>query len=343
MRRHYWQYEVGLRKMQSGLALRFGSAWARAMEARFNGMTYEEALIHAIPEGIDLDIYSCEKIASLLAAYWEYYGDEDNIGSLYPEEKFAYKIDEGFTAEGKLDCIGKTKDGRSVIIECKTTGDSVSVESDYWIRLRFNVQLYQYLLAARHSGWEISNIIYDVTRKPSISPKVIFDLDSDGFKIIVDTEGNRVFGTKGPAKGKPLQSENKAKGYTAKQHIETPTEYSERLFVDAKSRPAFYFRRAEFTVLQADVEEFENQRSSIINTILVLRQISETLNFSEDAWPRNVSIDTCKFCEFKGFCLQNIRVDSNHPPEGFEININPELKEDYDTTNANEANTSTTN
>jgi hypothetical protein len=42
-RRHYWRYECGLRRDEGTEALRFGSAWHRAMEAMAKGGTAEAA------------------------------------------------------------------------------------------------------------------------------------------------------------------------------------------------------------------------------------------------------------------------------------------------------------
>ena len=55
-RKHYWRYEIGLQTEAPSLALRFGSAWARAKEAYRKGADYDAALAAACPEGVDLDL-----------------------------------------------------------------------------------------------------------------------------------------------------------------------------------------------------------------------------------------------------------------------------------------------
>src|ERR1019366_819737 len=57
LRQHYWSHEVGLSKPTTSLALHFGSAWHRSMEARWRGLNYTKALDIAIPEGVQLDSF----------------------------------------------------------------------------------------------------------------------------------------------------------------------------------------------------------------------------------------------------------------------------------------------
>jgi hypothetical protein len=335
LRQHYYQCEVGLQKLEVGLALRIGSAWARAMEARWKRATYEGALASALPDGIELDAFSLSTVAALLAGYYDYYGKRENLAKIHPEVQFAYDLGEGFTVEGKMDGLGSLKDGRSVLIEDKTTRESLDPASDYWLRLSFNMQLFQYVLAAREHGWDVSVVLYDVTRKPSIRPrKEVGDLDSEGRKIVVDSEGKRVFNLAGKNKGEPRQSADAAKGYFIKCHKETPDEFCDRLWIDTRTRPEFYFQRREVPILDGDLEAFESQRLAIARLILSLRANEKGLRNPADAWPRNVSKDTCNYCSFKSFCLQNISLDVNNPPQGFVVRpFNPELQleQEHDT------------
>ena len=353
LRKHFWCYEIGLRKEESSLALKVGSAWARAMEARWNEAGYEQALIAAIPEGIDLNEYDCAVVAALLASYYDYYGAIEDCGKLYPEVQFQSNIEVGgevFSCQGKIDGLGSMKDGLSVIIEGKTTGQSIDPDSDYWLRLSFNLQVYQYIVEARKLGWDIAKVFYDVTRKPSIRPKTVYDLDKNGNKIVLDHEGKRVYAKKkievvsGKGKNatkekkeiddldKPRQSGDDEKGWVIKSHKETPDEYCDRLWRDAKERPTFYFVRREIPVIDDQLASFERQRIAICNLILSLRENEIGNHRDPEAWPRNVSENTCNFCIYKSFCLQNISLDLNLLPEEFSIKpFNPEL-ENYDTT-----------
>src|SRR3990167_7619263 len=87
-RKHFWGYEVGLRRVYVSPALRIGSAWARGMEARWLGKDYDFALADAVPEGIDLSAYETNTVAAMLAGYYDHYGDHEDVGSLHPEVQF---------------------------------------------------------------------------------------------------------------------------------------------------------------------------------------------------------------------------------------------------------------
>jgi hypothetical protein len=334
-RQHFWQFEIGLRREETGLALRFGSAWARAMDARWRGQSYDEALAASIPEGVELDMYACATLSALLAAYYDYYGKREKIGKLHPEVQFSNPrmIYADFTVEGKIDGLGSLKIGTSVLLEAKTTSDSLKQDSDYWLRLRFNMQILHYVVEARVIGWDVRDLYYDVTKKPGIKPKTINDLDGDGLKIVLDAKGKRVF----KKNKEPLQGGDKAKGYYIKSHRETPDEFCDRLYKDACARPEHYFARREVPVIDDELQSFERQR-------LALAKLTEHFRNNEDcdfitqprdpeAWPRHVSKDTCNFCSYKSFCLQNISIDINQPPAGFAVRpFNPELQNEDDAT-----------
>jgi len=322
-RAHFWQYEVGLVKESDSIALRIGSAWHRAMEARWKGASYDEALAAAITEGIDLDEYTCATTAGLLIGYYAYYGERETFGKLYPECEFDYPLEQSrsFRVAGKLDGLGILTDQRTAIVESKTTGESITPDSNYWLRLSFNMQVFQYVCAARKSGWDISHTIYDVTRKPSIKPKQVTDLDYYGKKIVLDQSGSRVF----KSNGEPRESGSEKDGWVVKTHLESPDEFSDRLIADIASRPDFYFARREVPILDDEVKEFEAQRLTMSRMILHCRHAEKTLPQRQHAWPRAVSEDNCRFCSFASFCLLNLTADPANPPEGFHLKFNPEL------------------
>jgi hypothetical protein len=68
---------------------------------------------------------------------------------------------------GKIDRIIDTPQG-FMILETKTTGESIEPDSDYWLRLRIDTQISGYILAARKLGYDVQSVMYDVIRKPSI-------------------------------------------------------------------------------------------------------------------------------------------------------------------------------
>lgn len=336
-RKHFWRYEVGLQSDSDSLALRFGSAWHAAMEARWRGAEFEAALAASIPETVDLDELAIATLSGLLAGYFKRYENESFIQSVHPEVEFGQSLagSRTFDVAGKIDGLCVLHDGRLALKEDKTTSDSLAPDSDYWLRLRFNGQLMQYVLAARELGWDVATIIYDVVRKPAIEPRQVPLLDPNGKKIVLDAAGQRVF----KANGEPRESGDKEKGYTLQVRIETPEEFSQRLFADTQARPDFYFARREVPILEDDLEEFAEQRLTLSRMILHCRNSQKRFDRPERAWPRNVSEITCRNCSYSSFCLQNLTVDLSNPPAGFKIaSFNPELTYDQNTTTAAVAN-----
>ena len=186
-RRHYWRYEIGLHSDSDAVALRIGSAWHRAMEARWRGLAFEAALEAAVKE-MAFDEIQLATLSGLLAGYYRRYS-VDVIKELHPEVEFCHPIDGSrtFDSAGKIDGLGVLNDGRLALVEHKTTSESVDSGSDYWLRLRLNQQVMQYLCAARELGHDVQTIIYDVCRKPSIRQKQTETAEEFGARLAADT------------------------------------------------------------------------------------------------------------------------------------------------------------
>lgn len=361
-RKHFWNAEIGLhRNEETSPALRIGSAWARAMESRWKGLSYDSALADAIPEGCMLfDQFTAGMISALLAAYYEIYGANETQGGIVPEVQFSSELGDGWTTQGKIDGLGELN-GRTVIIESKTTSDSIAPGSDFWLRTTFNVQVYQYIVEARKLGLDVATTYYDVAKKPMVRPlEFVPVLDENDQKIVTDIEipafeiwkhgkpgkeetlkkrhdaivtKHRIFTTRGKNKGQPKQSADKKKGEFMMGGPETPDQFCDRVYKDVLSRSDFYFCRREIPVIEQQVVDFIRQRQVIRDTIRFYRDCEDVNQFDEftvirdpSAWPRNVSSDTCDYCQFKSFCLTGQSIDPEHPPMGFSVQeFNPEL------------------
>ena len=172
-RKHYWKYEVGLGATSEGAALKFGSAWHAAMEARWKGAQPETCFALAL-EGRNFDEITAATLSGLLFAYCDHYrNDSGLISEIHAEVEFETPIDGSrtFVAAGKLDGLAVLKDGRQALVEHKTAGIDIGPDSDYWLRLRADSQIFQYVKAARDMDWNVQTVIYDVTRKPAIRQK----------------------------------------------------------------------------------------------------------------------------------------------------------------------------
>lgn len=261
---------------------------ALAQEARLKGADAQGMLSAALPAGHTLDELTAATLTGMIAGYYSHYHGDGMFKELHAEVEFTLPLagQRTFTLAGKMDGLGVLHDGRIVLKEDKTTASDISPESDYWLRLRWNTQLFQYLLAARELGWDVQCVIYDVLRKPAIRPKQVPKED----------------------------------------RLESPLEFTQRLFEDTIARPAFYFARREVPVLEADLDEFRQHRLTVAKMILNLRGLQKRHERPERAWPRNVSELTCRSCPYSSFCLDNVSIDLARPPAGFKVGIfNPEL------------------
>jgi hypothetical protein len=322
-RRHFWRYEIGLKPETDAHALRFGSAWHAAMEARWRGLAFEAALEAAV-NGMAFEEVQVATFSGLLAGYYRRY-EQDIVKELHAEVEFRHPIEGSrtFDSAGKIDGLGVLHDGRLALVEHKTTSDSVDSGSDYWLRLRLNQQVMQYVVAARALGWDVRLILYDVTKKPAIAPlSAVPVVDEEGRKVVVDATGLRVL----KKDGSPRESGDKEKGFVLQTRAETAAEFGSRLAADTQERPEFYFARREVPVLDQDLDEFRVQRYELSKLILALRQAERRTALREQAWSRNVNGMSCQGCEFAGFCLQGVHGDAEHPPAGFRVGpAHPEL------------------
>jgi hypothetical protein len=190
-RKHYFRYEIGLVPETNAPALRFGSAFHAAMEARWRGMTYEDALKCALGNAERFTELDAATLSGLLAGYYAYYrGGREPVRQVEPETQFRIPLERSrsFESAGKIDGIGLLADGRACLLEHKTSGEDISPASDYWMRLRFNPQIYQYVHAARSLGHDVSTIIYDVTRKPSIRQRQNESVEEYASRLAADTQ-----------------------------------------------------------------------------------------------------------------------------------------------------------
>ncbi len=188
-RKHYWRYECGLRREVDAMALRFGTAWHAAMEARWQKLGFDDALKAALATARDFDEATVATLSGLLAGYYARWA-EDPVKELCAEVEFRSPLANSrtFDVAGKIDGLGILHDGRLALVEHKTTSADVGPDSDYWLRLRSNPQINQYVLAARSLGWDVAAVIYDVTRKPSIRVKQSETPEAYGERLAADAQ-----------------------------------------------------------------------------------------------------------------------------------------------------------
>lgn len=322
LRRHFFQYELGLRPVESSKPLRMGTAVHEGLDRLAKGesigavMGWVQSAYATVPEGFDPVEWAVEgqTVMRLLSGYaWRWGGESDTFDVIATEQQFTLPIvnpatnrsTPTFLNAGKIDKIVRLRDGRLAVMEHKTTSGDINPNADYWRRLRMDQQVTRYLLAARDLGHDVACVVYDVIRKPQISPRKIPKADL----AVIKATGLYHDEACDPAALDGLDRE-------------TPAMFGARLTSDIVSRPEFYFQRQEIARLDADVEEF---RQELWDDQKHLRECQLS-----NRWPRNTAACLAPFrCSFFDLCSQNWKpevIPVTEPPTGFIVGeLHPEL------------------
>jgi len=314
-RKHYYRYELGLSRIRTSDPLRMGAAFHRGLELRNKGANrgkaIEEALIGYgnIPEWAEPYDWQVEyeTVRALLAGYfWRY--ENDDVKIIASEQMFKMPLtnpetghpSRTFMLAGKVDGIAELSDGRIVVLEYKTAGEDIGPDSDYWLRLRCDLQLSQYVLGARSLGYDVNTVLYNVTRKPTIAP------------LRATPPEKRKYTKAGTLYAKQRERD------------EIPADFGDRLLEDMGKRPDFYFQRRMVPRLEDELADFQLELWQQAKQLIEARR--------HGRWYRNVGRFTCDYCEFADLCLQGVKVEGDTPPSGFEFlnNVHPELGEEND-------------
>lgn len=331
LKKHWLRYEKAIVRDRQAAPLRLGSAVHLALELRAAGKSLDEAVSEAtagydeIPAWANTDeavndwLVERDVVAALIAGYYWRWQDEElevvanefqfRIPIVNPETGRATPT---FELGGKVDKIVRLADGRLAVMEHKTTGDSIDSGSDYWQRLTIDGQISLYMLAARECGHDVRTVLYDVIRKPSISPRKVTKKD---LAEIVAT------GTWfGQAVAAPVIQALQA-GVIER---ESPAMFGARLLADMGGRPHFYFARQEIPRLEIDLEAF---RQELWDQQRDIRE--RQLN---GRWYRNAAAClNMGRCEYADLCFAGIDVNE-HLPSGYTraTTLHPELQGDTD-------------
>lgn len=339
-RRHLYAYQYGVRAAQDSDALRFGTAWHAAQELRAReyraGMDDAEraALAQrmfesALATAEDWDEFTVATLQGAVAAFVETFR-EDLIDRMEPEIAFSYPIDGSrtFEARGKIDGIATLRDGRTALVEHKTTSEGIEeADAPYWARLRLNLQLCRYVKGARAMGRDVETVVYDVFRKPAIRPKeAVQEVDADGIPVVLDADGNRCL----KRDGTPKRTADRAKGERIPTRPETPEEFADRLRADILARPGFYFQRREVTVTEDQLASFSLAETQMARQIVGARQDGRDAARRgvpyAAAFMQHVGPMTCPFCDYERLCMAGRTLSPGEVPDGFtETGPAPEL------------------
>ena len=317
-RKYYYRYELGIEKLEKSKALSLGSAWANFKELFREGKPIDEAISKTVAGQQDTTNLNIPMFVAMASAYDSCFGDRNVYSHIYPEVEFDRQMPEvpgDFRAFGRLDAICVARNGEHVINEDKTTSQDISPGAPYWDRVLFNVQILQYVFEARKIGWDVSRVVYEVSRKPKTERKVVPELDENGLKIVIcDETGERALNKNGT----PRQTGGD--GFTIQGRMETDEEYAGRMKADILADPTRWFAQRDVYVTDDQLEEFAAHRSACARQILANREAAKGMAKPAQAWPRNVDSGRCRnMCDFCGFCLQGWSVEAGMLPEGYTI------------------------
>lgn len=316
-RKYFLKYEIGLRSIHNATPLRFGSAFHLGLEIIKNGCPVSDAesvireayAAQACPPYMDQLEYTVEEetVVAMVKAYAAHYAGDLVVKFIAVEVEFSRAIRNPATgaatpiwkSAGKIDGIVELPSGEIALIEHKTVGESVEKGSDYWNRLLMDGQISRYILAARDKWPAVSKVIYDVARKPEISPKSVTKKDQ-----ALANETGHYFDL-------PVR--------TPCPERETPKMYAARLYNDMLARPEFYFARMEIARLDDDLTEYEHELWTVQGQIRAAQLNARTAGAA--AFPRNTSAcNKLGRCQFFDICRGvNGPIDPAFVPPGFKI------------------------
>lgn len=198
-----------------------------------------------------------------------------------------------FTIAGLLDVTGRhITTGRQVIFDHKTTSDDIEdAGSPYWKQLVIEGQVSQYMMLEWLNGRKVDEAVWDVMRKPGISPKGIAKKD-----LSWTLSSGYYFGR---------QMSDKALASLRETGREDMEMYEARLANDCTElRPNHYFQRRTVPRLDAELHEYGIEMWGHSKDMLYARTARR--------WPRNSG--ACMLygspCKFLGICSNYDTEDS---------------------------------
>ena len=367
-RRHWYEYEMGLRPVEDAPALRMGSAVHAGLESMKAGGTAQAAVAMFYVADMqsedaqywrDIERATVETLLNGYSWRWQ----DSPLQILYNEEEFRLPLVNPETGAastlwelaGKIDGIVTLEDGRKAVLEHKSTSEDLTPGSEWMRRLQMDSQPSLYVYAARQSDPEVATVLYDFIRKPTIKPTAVPLLDENGLKIVLDFDGRRVRN----AEKKPKKSCDICKG-TGENRFAIQawdvagapvppcpctlgdyrqTADTSRQFV-IQTRPMTVEEwgqklcddigeRPDFYFARVEVPRLD---SEVQECLAELWDLQKTIREAQlkGRWYRTVSRDSCPYCSFFGPCSAKTDISNGIAPEGFVFTsvLHPELSEE---------------
>jgi hypothetical protein len=197
-----------------------------------------------------------------------------------------------FTQAGKHDGIIEGH-GRRLLLEHKTCSEEIEdPAATYYSKLDMDSQVSQYMLQAWQEGGKLDGTLYDVIRKPTISPKKISKADIKAIFATKEYFGREV---------SQATIEDLALSGVRENH----ELYFNRLVRDTLDRPNRYFQRKLIYRTDGEVVEFADELWQISKTILGANR--ENIHFPTRAACMNYNTP----CEYLGVCSGHDTLESD--------------------------------
>jgi len=338
-RRYHHEHILGLDTGTSDRA-DFGTAFHRHCENRLLAAMDRPTL----PDIILADPFEQARLDALWAGYEARWTEDSTWRVLGAEVEFRYELGGHIVTSHKgMDGLIQEADGRTLVLEHKTTGMDTAVGSSYYERLALDVQVSTYMDAAVSLGYEPAGVLYDVAARPRHERKLATPVED---RTLTKGKGCKVCG------GKPSGVQGSGKRITSKgctpavandpcpgcpacecpacgglgweeaprlhkgqrDTDETPDEFYARVVEDIASRPDDYYTRVVVTRTEADMQR---ARASILDTIKLARIAEVT-----DTYPMNDS--SCfAFNSRCPFWLACVGVDDINDRNRFPLKVRP--------------------
>jgi hypothetical protein len=286
-RLHKHRYLDGYVPTEDVTPLRFGSMFHRALEAWWTSPDRASALDLALATvSGDADPFESAMAKALIIGYDTRWMDQA-LTVLAVEQEFRGPLVNPTTGArsrtwelgGKIDAIARDGDGRTLIVEHKTTTSDIEPGGEYWKRLRLDGQVSIYFEGASTAGYAADACLYDVIRKPQLRPLKATPIESRKY-----TKQGALYANQ-------------------READETPAEYFVRLCAAISEAPANHFQRGE--VVRLDAERTE----AMFDVWSIGRQIREAELAGR--FPRND--DACvrygRTCAFFSVCCGEASLD----------------------------------
>jgi hypothetical protein len=180
-REHWFSYLQRRRPIERAEALTFGTvmhAWLEAWQAEPAGPTRLEAAF-AVIDAAELSPLERAKHRALARGYHARWNDAE-LTYLEIELPFHLPIVNPATGGvmrratfgGKIDAVVRAPNGRTYVMEHKSTSEDLSPGSAYVRKLRIDAQVSNYDAAMRGRGVDLAGTIYDIVGKPRLRPQL---------------------------------------------------------------------------------------------------------------------------------------------------------------------------